>query len=304
MKLAIAFTVCSMVCFADLVADVRADIANRDFAAGERRIAEFNRHGGWTPESILAYSWLGRGAQAAKIWDKAEAYSAETRRLCLDALKSRKLDAEPMLPLALGASIEVHGHTLAGRGQRSEAVAFLREEVKRWHATSIRTRTQKNLNLLSLEGSPALPLLAPEHLGEKPPSLAQLKGKPVLLFFWAHWCPDCKSMIPVISRLQKELGAKGLTVIGPTQRYGYVAGGQDASPADEFKYIEEVRKQYYSPLGGMPVSVSEENFKVWGCSSSPTLVLVDRQGIVRMYRPGKMTYEELAPQVENLVSGS
>lgn len=304
MKLVTAFALFSVVCFADLVADVRADIANKDFAAGERRIAAFNKGGGWTPESILAYSWLGRGAQAAKMWDKAEAYAAETRRLCLDALKSRKLDAEPMLPLALGASIEVNGHALAGRGQRSEAVAFLRDELKRWHGTSIRTRTQKNLNLLSLEGSPALPILVPEHLGTKPPTLAQLKGKPVLLFFWAHWCPDCKSMIPVISRLQQEHGAKGFTVIGPTQRYGYVAAGKEAGPADEFKYIDEVRKQYYSPLGGMPVPVSEENFKVWGCSTSPTLVLVDRKGIVRMYRPGKMTYEELAPQVEKLVSGS
>lgn len=304
MKLLTLLALCSFACFADLVADVRADIARKDFEAGERRVASFQKAAGWTPEAILAYSWLGRGAQAAKMWDKAEAYAAETRRLCLDALKSRKLDDEPMLPLALGASIEVHGHSLAGLGQRSEAVAFLRDEVKRWHATSIRTRTQKNLNLLSLEGTPALPLLAPEYLGAKPPSLAQLKGKPVALFFWAHWCVDCKSMIPVLARLQQEFGAKGFTVMGPTQRYGYVAGGRDAGPAEELKYMEEVRKHFYSPLGGMAVPVSEENFKVWGSSSSPTLVLLDRKGIVRMYHPGKMTYEELVPLVEKVVSGS
>jgi thiol-disulfide isomerase/thioredoxin len=302
MKLLSVFALFSIGCMADLVREVRADIANNDFTAGEDRIAEFNKRSGWTPESILAYSWLGRGAQAAKKWDRAEAYASETRRLCLDALKTRKLDDEPMLPLALGASIEVQGNTLAGRGQRSEAVAFLRNELKKWYDTSIRTRNQKNLNLLSLEGSAALPLLAPEYLGAKPPGLEQLKGKPVVLFFWAHWCGDCKATIPVLSRIQKEFGAKGLTVVGPTQRYGYTARGKEAPPEEELKYIDEVRKQYYSPLGGMPVPVSEENFKAWGSSTSPTLVLLDRKGMVQLYHPGKMSYEELVPHVERAVN--
>jgi len=37
----------------------------------------------------------------------------------------------------------------------------------------------------------------------------------------------------------------------------------------------------------MPVLVSEENFKTYGASSSPTLVLVDRKGIVRLYHPAR-----------------
>jgi thioredoxin-related protein len=39
--------------------------------------------------------------------------------------------------------------------------------------------------------------------------------------------------------------------------------------------------------------VSEENFRVYGVSSTPTLVLVDGKGIVRMYHPGAMIAEEL-----------
>lgn len=286
---------------ADLVADVRSDIARKDFAAGERRITEFQRSAGWTPEAILAYSWLGRGAQANKMWDKAESFATETRRLCLDALKSRKLDDEPKLPLALGASIEVHGHSLAGKGQRSEGVAFLRQELKAWHATSIRTRIQKNVHLLSLEGQPAPPIEMKQHLGPKPTALSSLKGKPLILFFWAHWCADCKNQMPVLARLASEYGTKGLLIVGPTQRYGYVAGGVDAAPDVELAYIDKVRKESYGPLSMVPVPVSEENFKAWGCSSTPTVVLVDRQGIVRLYHPGQMTYDELAPQVARIV---
>ncbi len=38
-----------------------------------------------------------------------------------------------------------------------------------------------------------------------PASMAQLKGNPVLLFFWAHWCVDCKGEAPTISRLRSKL---------------------------------------------------------------------------------------------------
>ena len=301
MKLAALLTLFVGTALADLVADVRGDIARKDFSSGERRVAEFQRTAGWTPEAILAHSWLGRGAQANKMWNQAEAYSAETRRLCLEALKSRKLDDEPKLPLALGASIEVNGHALAGRDRRSEGVAFLRQELKAWHATSIRTRIQKNVHLLSLEGQPAPPIEMNRHLGAKPTALSNLKGKPVILFFWAHWCGDCKNQMPVLARLADKYGSKGLTIVGPTQRYGYVAGGVDAAPDVELGYIDRVRQQSYGPLSAVPVPVSEENFKAWGCSTTPTLALVDRKGIVRLYHPGQMTYEELAPLVAKIV---
>jgi hypothetical protein len=51
----------------------------------------------------------------------------------------------------------------------------------------------------------------------------------------------------------------------------------------------------------MAVPVSEENFKSWGCSTTPTLALIDRGGVVRLYHPGRMSYEELAPKVAAIV---
>ena len=161
-KLILMFALTSAA-FADLVGDVRASIAAGDFARGERQIAEYRQAKGATPEMILALSWLGRGAQAARNWSAAERYAAETRELALAALNTRALDAEKQLPLALGASIEVHAHALAAGGARTEAVAFLQEELKRWHTTSIRTRIQKNINLLSLEGVQR-PLTGPSSL--------------------------------------------------------------------------------------------------------------------------------------------
>ena len=132
------------------------------------------------------------------------------------------------------------------------------------------------------------------------PAWAQLKGKPLLLFFWAHWCADCKSMSEALVLLQQRYGPRGLTIVGATQRYGYI-GGNDAPAAVETRFIEEIRHSFYGGLQ-MFVPLSEENFKAYGSSSSPTVVLVDRAGIVRLYHPGKMSYSELEPLVAKYIN--
>jgi thiol-disulfide isomerase/thioredoxin len=285
----------------DIVADVRAAIAQKNFALGESLIQTYKAGQGVTAEMIEALSWLGRGALAAGQSDRADAYAERTRTLALEQLAHRKLDAEPHLPLALGASIEVQAQVMAGRGERGEAVTFLRRELKTYWTTSIRARIQKNINLLSLEGKPAPALEVRDWLGPKPVPLDRLRGKPLILFFWAHWCSDCKRVAPDLGRIAAEYASQGLMVIGPTQHYGYVAGGVDASPQQETAYIDSIRKEFYSALAGMPAPVSEENFRNYGASTTPTLVFVDRKGIVRLYHPGAMTYADIAAGVRTIL---
>jgi thiol-disulfide isomerase/thioredoxin len=168
-------------------------------------------------------------------------------------------------------------------------------------ATSIRARIQKNIHLLSLEGKPAPALDVSHWLGPKPTPLGQLRGRPVILFFWAHWCPDCKREAPLLARIASSYASQGLIVMGPTQHYGYVAGGADATREQETAYIESVRKEFYSALARMPAPLSEENFNNYGASTSPTLVFVDRKGVVRVYHPGAMSYEELVTGVRAIL---
>lgn len=285
----------------NLIRDVRAAIAQNDFAKAETLIAGYESAHGPTPEMLEALSWLGRGALAARQYGQAEAYASRTRELSMELLKSRPLDADRNLPIALGAAIEVLAQSAAAKGERSGAVAFLQQELKTYFNTSIRTRIQKNINLLTLEGRLAPALETAESLDPPAMSLAQLRGRPVLLFFWAHWCGDCKAQAPVLARLMREYGPKGLVLVGPTQRYGYASGGKEASPQQERSYIEEVRRQYYADLKEMSVPLSEENFRNYGASTTPTLVLLDRDGVVRLYHPGQMSYEELAAKVETVL---
>jgi len=282
---------------ADLVSEVRAAIARGDLGAASKQVETYRVQRGITPEMLEALSWLGRGALGAGQLETAEAYASETYRLAVEQLKSRKLDDERRLPLALGASIEVRAQVMAERGEQPEAIGFLNRELKTYWDTSIRTRIQKNLNLLTLDGKVAPPLEIERWLGELPAPLAELKGQPVLLFFWAHWCGDCKAEAPVLAKLAAEYGQRGLVIVGPTQLYGYRARGEEAAPEQELPYIDEIRRKFYGSVPGMAVPVSSDNFRAYGASTTPTLVLIDRQGVVRFYHPGEMTYEELAPEV-------
>jgi thiol-disulfide isomerase/thioredoxin len=284
-----------------VIGDVREAIADRDFAHAEKYIQNYRAKNGVTPELLEALSWLGRGELDANQYDQAERSAAETRKLALQELARRGMDDERHLPIALGASIEIHAQVLAARGARGEAIVFLRRELAAYRNTSIATRIQKNINLLSLEGKPAPALDVTQWLGAKPVPLSQLKGHPVLLFFWAHWCGDCKAEVPELARLVAQYQSKGLVLIGPTQHYGYAAGGDDASRDEETRYIDAVRNRYYAALPGMSVPVSEENFQRFGASTTPTLVLVDRQGIVRLYHPGAMLYSQLASKLAEVL---
>lgn len=287
-----------------IITDVRAAIKSNDLRAAAEKLATYRTANGITPEFLEAFSWMGRGALAAKDLAAAEKYARETHRLSMAMLKTRKLDQEPRLPIALGAAIEVLGQVEVARGARTEAVIYLRNELGTYKGTSIEKRIRKNINLASLEGQPAPALDVAEYLGPKPPALAALEGNVVLMFFWAHWCSDCKQQAPILAELANRYGDDGLVVMAPTQRFGYVAGGKDAPADEELRYIDQVRQQFYPVLAGQPVPVSEANHLRYGVSTTPTLVLVDRAGIVRLYNPGRLTLEQLEPRVRALVNAS
>ena len=292
----------------DIIEDVRAQLAQNGFSAADSELRTYKAQRGVTPEYLEALSWMARGAAATKKWDQAAAYASETRALSEQQLTQqsttakRKLDAEPHLPTALGGAYEVLAQALAEKGQQAKAVSLLRSALARYGNTSIRARLQKDLNLLTLVGQPAPPLQVTQYLGPKPPTLAALKGSPVLLFFWAHWCGDCKAEVPVIARLRQEFGPQGLVVIGPTQFYGYAAQGADATPDQERAYIESVRARYYASLQDMPMPLSKQNFNAYGASTTPTLVVLNRAGQVAMYHPGALSYDELRAAVQKAVA--
>ena len=285
----------------DVISEVRAAIAASDLNRAEAVFARHRAAEGATPEVLEALSWLGRGALAAGQLDRANRHAGEAQQLAVKALGSRKM-ADDHLAIALGAGIEVQAQVAARQGQRSEAIGFLQGELTKYAGTPIHLRIQKNINLLTLEGHPAPPLDISEFIGPAPQTLAQLKGKVLVMFFWAHWCPDCKMAGPILRRLLDKYQAQGLTIVAPTQRYGYGEGGAPLGRDEELRYIVRIRDQYYPFLATLSVPTSQANHALYGVSSTPTMVIADRQGIIRVYRPGTMTETDLEAQIRPLLA--
>jgi len=286
-----ALLICAAAQPVSLINTVRGMIANKDLVGAERAARAYQAHTQASPELAAALSWLARASLAAKNLDHADALASETAKMASRFLIGQKLDDDPWLPTAVGAAIEVRAQVLAARGERVEAVEYLRGQLKQFAGTSLPERIRKNINLLSMEGKPA------PALELQSPALSALRGKPILLFFWAHWCSDCKAEVEILARIQQAFEKQGLTIIGPTRLYGYVAGGEEAPPAKERQYIEQIRRKFYSALPKMPVPLSANNFITYGASSTPTLVLIDRGGIVRYYHPGSVSEAELTEKI-------
>lgn len=116
-------------------------------------------------------------------------------------------------------------------------------------------------------------------LGAEAKSLESLRGKVVLLDFWATWCGPCISTFPKLRGWQKKYNEKGFEIIGVTQFYGSV-NEERANRAQETAYLKEFiakHKLNYS-IAISTRSVTQDSFDV---QALPTTVLLDRKGVVR-----------------------
>ena len=278
----------------DLARAVRFKLSAGDLYTGDAAVAEYKREHGVDAEYLGALGWLARGAAMLGKPEKAWQYVAEVRR---------EIPAEKEgLTVALGAAIETEGRLRARRDGRGAALAFFETEYARAKDTELRCRIRKNVNLLSLEGRPAPEIAITDHLGAASARLADLGGRPVLLFLWAHWCGDCRAQAPILGRVLERYRGRGLALVAPTRLFGTGAEGKDATPAEEKAQIEKVWKESYGMLGGVSAPIDTETMVRWGVSSNPTLALVDRKGLVRLYTPTRMSEEELAKRIEELLA--
>jgi len=278
----------------ELTRGVRLKLSAGDLWSGEAAVEEYRLKNGVDAEYLDALGWLARGAMLLGKPDKAAAWVADLKR----EIPEEK--AELLIPY--GAAIEVQGKLLVLREGRGSAIPYLEGELSRAKDTALRSRIRKNIDLLTLEGQPAPELGAADHAGPELPTRAELRGRPVLLFFWAPWCGDCKAQAPALSRLLKTYGPRGLAVVAPTRPYGTAAEGKAATPAEEKAWLEKVWSESYGGLDGVSIPIDCDTMVRYGASATPTFVLVDRKGTVRLYTPTRVPESELARRIEVLLA--
>ncbi len=281
------------------VSSIRNKISAGDLLSAESLLEVHRAKNGEDGPAIIGLSWLARGALLLGDPAKAARYGAEVREHVKERIAAgAELAKDHDLEYALGSAIEVEAQLIERKVGAKQAAEFVSAELTRWpKPASLRARLNKRLALLTLEGTPAPELVVEDWVGTAPPTLASLRGSPVLLYIWSESCGDCKAQSTSLAKVSARHAAAGLKVVALTQYYE----DQPQARIAEKARVDSVWKDVYRDMGPQPIVLSNESMVRYGGSSTPTLVFIDRAGIVRRYTPTRLTEEELDRSIAALL---
>lgn len=147
----------------------------------------------------------------------------------------------------------------------------------------------KSFNDVAASAPAPRDIVADEWIDQAPVKLADLRGRVVLLDFWATWCGPCRVTFPRLQKWHESYKEKGLVILGVTNFFGH-AEGKQLTQAQEVVYLRDFKKRFHIPYG-FAVADSSENDHNYAVSSIPTSFLIDRRGVVRLISVGSSDEE-------------
>jgi thiol-disulfide isomerase/thioredoxin len=234
-----------------------------------------------------------------KKTDAAVAVLEEIRSAALQTA-SQRLYADTTAKLA---------EILIENGRKPEALKMIDESITYVNKNVKDANIQRNLlhslgrkkRQLQVQGEVAPEITIAQWIDQEPLKISDLRGRVVLLDFWATWCGPCIIAFPHLKSWYAKYKDKGLVIVGMTRYYG-VAGGREVQPPEELSFVQKFKKQYGLPYG-VAIAEGEDNMNKYGVTGIPTAVLIDRRGIVRMVDTGgdAGTAHEVAAMLEKLI---
>jgi len=127
-------------------------------------------------------------------------------------------------------------------------------------------------------------IIATQWIDQAPVKLSDLRGRVVLLDFWAPWCGPCRYTFPRLQRWHESYKNKGLVILGLTNYSGDI-DGRRATHGEELAYLHTFKKQNRLPYGFVVADSAVNDFN-YGVFSIPMSFLIDRRGNVRFIAMG------------------
>lgn len=133
-------------------------------------------------------------------------------------------------------------------------------------------------------------------------NLASLRGKVVVLDFWAAWCGPCYEAFPKLTELYETYRKDGLEILGVTRFYGS-AEGEEVDQIKEIEFLKKFKEEKKLPYSFV-VSQNNTNQIIYGAGALPTAIVIDRKGIIRYIETGTTPTrnDEIQAVVEKLLA--
>ena len=140
-----------------------------------------------------------------------------------------------------------------------------------------------------LAGLREAPSLVGQTLDGRLLTLEQLRGKPVLVTFWATTCPTCIQEMPHLIELYRDLNPKGLEMIGVAMSY---------DPPEQVRALAQQRQLPYPIVLDSQAQIARafDNVRV-----TPTTVLISPEGRIVQYRLGLLDMPKLREMIEAML---
>lgn len=136
--------------------------------------------------------------------------------------------------------------------------------------------------------------LAMNTADDKPLALDSLRGKPLIVNFWARWCGPCRKEIPDLSAMHAKYQGKGLVIVG--------VAVEDAGNRESVRdFAKAYEMNYLLLIGGMQKSVELMQATGNPKSGLPYTLVIDRNGKVVAKKLGAMSLADMEAAIKQIL---